>query len=176
MLRSHEPDAWEGGTNTTPLSSTCSRRHPPCKRICTEVWKGGRGAYTHPPPDSAWLSPVHTPPWCLPLDRWGVASPSVCGFDATHLSTQTGEAEWRAKGMPLPSLWPSPPMTCTHGRKCRTPHVTFSLDFGPTPFLSVLSPCISIPSSPYHSQITSDCFFPFSYLLSPLLSIAPCPI
>ena len=41
------------------------------------------------------------------------------------------------------------------------PVVTFSSDFGPSLFLSALSP-LSRSTSPYHTQITSDCPFPFS--------------
>ena len=54
--------------------------------------------------------------------------------------------------------------------------VTFSSDFGPSPFLFAYLPLSStiLICFPYHMQITLDCPFPFP--LSLITSIVDCPL
>ena len=52
-------------------------------------------------------------------------------------------------------------------------NVTFSSDFRP---ISLCLIFLSRSYFPYHMQIISDCFFPFSYPLSPQSLIPPCTI
>ena len=69
--------------------------------------------------------------------------------------------------------WVAPKRYAPHHPPLASRSVTFSTDYGPYHFLSSYLP-LSRSTSPYHTQITSDCLVPFS--LSTITPISDRPL